>query len=718
MTRSTGQAGSAGSGEGPRGGRRRRGARPKTNTTARPLPGPEAPAVTADEATSNQSPDRSSDQSPDQSPVPSAYALSPAQVPTTTTGQRTAKTTRQVLVTGTVDDVVATFPAQPDTEALLLDAPEVVHTRFSDRTVEQSIAFIRKTGIVEYVETLAAAQKAKAGRPALITFMALLVAMHLAVRDGRPLLLTELRNILHLRLSPVMQRLLDINPDPQPNAGPEAVKWDERTSATVRRAFHRLLSPIDPSVLPKNRERTWDEVQRLKKDLTVAEQNARAGALDWVCNQMLEAAYQQLPQQVRDRAVAQGLGYCIDGTVLPAFARGKGVNNVQASTDPDAGYYRRDGDHRDPHDTTEGGSSGAGDSRFKRTQTVVIWGREVHLVTLADYTHADRLYMPAIPFAFTTSIPAVDPAGGARRTFANIKARNHQPGWLAGDILYTQQKQEKYQIPAREEGYDLVLGYGVNHLGNQGAHASGMLLIEGGYHAPCIPDDLADATKDLREKRITLAEYNNRIRARVEYRMRNKETAKTSTRDIKERLACPASGPNPTAICALKPKSQNPRPTRQPDGALVDVRRTIDHRKVTTDGHKPKVCDQQTVTVSIEDGAKYRQTLQFGTKEHTLVYNRLRQSQEGVHGTAKDEAGVALANPGRRRVRGWAAQQLFAAFLLTETATRRITAFFRNHQIDTNGDMYVPRRPRTGGHATTNNPPGAPPVNDPPGLAA
>lgn len=263
-----------------------------------------------------------------------------------------------------------------------------------------------------------------------------------------------------------------------------------------------------------------------------------------------------------------------------------------------------------------------------------------------------------------------------------------------------------------------------------------MLLVEGGYHAPCIPDHLIDAVKELRslgqisdleERRAKHREINERIRARLEYRMRNKESVKTrdsetSKTDIKERLSCPAAGPNPTAICALKPKSQTERPIRQADGTRVDLRRTIDHRKVLTNGKPPKVCQQETVTVTIEDGAKYRQSLPFASPEQISLYNRLRQGTEGVHGTAKDQAKIALANPGRRRVRGWAAMQVFTAFLLAETATQRILTFLRDAVEDHQGHLYVPRRKRTGSHGPTGAPPGAalpgaPPVIDLPAAA-
>lgn len=630
----------------------------------------------------------------------------------TTAPVRTARNTRQVLTYGTVADIADTLPAPVEGSDLVLDTPILAQTRFPDRTVEQSINFIRHTQIVEFIDPRYAATKAKAGRPALISARAILVAMHLAIRNSRPLLLTEMRDTLYLRLSPSMQRLLDIPHDPRPLKQRDAALWADRTEAHIRRAFHRLLSTIDPSTLPKGRTRTWEQIASMTKDLRLAEQQERTGALDWVCNQLLEAAFQQLPASVRERRLtphgtgaASKPGYAIDGTPLRLFARGRGIDNPEASVDPDGGYYVREGDHRDPADANP-------TTRMQRTHTKVMWAREIHLLITADTSHDDRHYLPALPIAFSTDRPGVDPAGAARRVFANMAHRRHQPGWLAGDILYTNQASAQFQTPAREAGYDLVLAYGANQLGRQGTHSSGIAHVEGADYAPCIPDDLVEATTDLRARKITLAQYKQRIQARVEYRMRTKERPKDGAL---LRLTCPAAGPAPTAICALKPKSQTPRPTKQSDGLVADLRPVIRHTKVLTRSAMPKVCAQESVAVEADHAAKYRQSLPYGSDLHDGVYNRLRQSQEGVHGSAKDEAAVALDNPGRRRVHGWAAQQLFAAFLLAETATRRIITFLRDAIPDEHGHLYVPRLKRTGTHATTHNPPGGPPIGPAPG---
>lgn len=635
-------------------------------------------------------------------------------------GTRTVRDVRQVLITGSVADVAARIPARPDTDHITLGAPGQVITQFRDADVEAAITYIDKTGIAGFVDTAYADMKKKSGRPATMSTRTVLVAMQLAVRDSRPLLITEIRTILHCRLSPGMRRRLDVPNDPRPTEQTQTARWAERTATRVRRTLHRMLAPIDPSIMPKNRIRSADEAERLKKDLSVKEQQDRAIALDYVCNQLTEAAYQQLPQSVRDRYQQKSPSYCIDATPLPLFARGQGLKKDVISADSDGGWYTRIGDHGDPAETQT-----TKPDKFERTTDKLIWAREIHLIVTADASHPDRLYMPSIPLAATTDVPGRDPAGAARRLFANLAARDHTPGALAGDILYTNQDEAKFQSPAREHGYDLVLGYGKNQLGVQGAHPSGALLLDGMYVAPCIPDDLVEATRRRSTGEITSKQFGAFIKARVEYRMRTKETS-DRVQGRNERLTCPAAGPKATAMCALKPKSMHARPTHQPDGAVVDVRRVIDHRKVLTDSTAPTVCQQESITITPRDGAKFRQTVQYGSEEQTAVYHRLRQSQEGVHGTAKDEAGVAMAHPGRRRVRGWAAQQLFAAFLLAETATRRIHRFLTNAKTDRNGDLYVDRHlmadksPGDGpAGGTTGSLPGAQPdiEDDPPEAA-
>jgi len=53
----------------------------------------------------------------------------------------------------------------------------------------------------------------------------------------------------------------------------------------------------------------------------------------------------------------------------------------------------------------------------------------------------------------------------------------------------------------------------------------------------------------------------------------------------------------------------------------------------------------------------------------------LRNTIEGLNGYAKDPAHQALAAPGRRRIRGIAAQSIFTALLLMAANIRKIRAW-------------------------------------------
>ena len=56
-------------------------------------------------------------------------------------------------------------------------------------------------------------------------------------------------------------------------------------------------------------------------------------------------------------------------------------------------------------------------------------------------------------------------------------------------------------------------------------------------------------------------------------------------------------------------------------------------------------------------------------------YATLRNTIEGLDGYAKDPARQALATPGRRRVRGIAAQSVFTALLLMAANIRKVRAW-------------------------------------------
>lgn len=297
----------------------------------------------------------------------------------------------------------------------------------------------------------------------------------------------------------------------------------------------------------------------------------------------------------------------------------------------------------------------------------------------------------------TAGRPGTDP-GAARRMMSALASRGHIPGYLAGDNLYTLADPATFQQPAREMGWDLVLPYPSGHAGRQGS-SNGAPLVDGRWYCPAMPESLVTATNDLREETIDQETYDGRIKERRHYGLRSKEKAIPGQ---PERWTCPAAGASPTAKCPLKNRSLQSRPTTVINGTKLDLRLDISPSKDLLN-QPPAVCRQDTITIQPIEGSKYRQALRFGSPEHTRVYHLLRETQEGLHGFAKDESKEALGAASRRRVRGLAANSIVASTLLAAAGIRKVASFLDHAVPDERGVLCVPRRPRD----LSANPPGS-----------
>jgi len=104
-----------------------------------------------------------------------------------------------------------------------------------------------------------------------------------------------------------------------------------------------------------------------------------------------------------------------------------------------------------------------------------------------------------------------------------------------------------------------------------------------------------------------------------------------------------------------------------------------------------KICRQTAITFAPGTGVRYRQDLPYGSPAWQARYATLRNTIEGLNGYAKDPAHQALAQPGRRRVRGIAACSLFTALLLIAANIRKIRAW---RALTASGKARTTRRAR------------------------
>lgn len=124
---------------------------------------------------------------------------------------------------------------------------------------------------------------------------------------------------------------------------------------------------------------------------------------------------------------------------------------------------------------------------------------------------------------------------------------------------------------------------------------------------------------------------------------------------------CPARGDHPEPCCPLRPEVAGRHVGKVPVLSPPET--------------PPKICTQSAVTIAPDVGARFRQDLAYGSEAWASTDASYRNTIEGLNGYVKDPAHEALAQPGRRRVRGIAAQSLFVTFLLMAANVRKVATF-------------------------------------------
>lgn len=520
--------------------------------------------------------------------------------------------------------------------------------------------------------------------------------------------------MLHHRLSDTIRTELGVTRTPWPVLGDElatatptvkraAERHKKNAVKQVERLFWAMIDPVDPSPLPKNHVRTKAELARLAKPLTAQETADRQRLLDWATGRILEATWLMLHRRVR-RAWKGSIGH--DATFVSTWSRGRVPTSAWASTDPDAGWYVRNGDHKAPDDI--------GGRHHKDGTPKSKYGYDAEIAVVGADDPDDLRRFPLLAFGVRLHKPGHAPGPNCVEVLRDIRSRHtvadpvtgrplfgfahpdgpaadpHPAGWLGADRAYNNSKKDNWLLPALALGYDPVFDYPEDELGRPETHPNGMVMVDGTWYSPSIRSKpaLVTATKDLLAGRITIETHAARIKAREEHAMRPFDRKKNEQGRPSGAIkwACPASGKpgtsfRPTAHCALKPFST---PTGAFDGRPVML------IPVAVAGEAPPdVCTQQTVTIDAAAYSKHQQTLAHRSKTWTKVYGSLRNTIEGTNATAKDGSKQPIEPGDRRRVRGIAATSLIVAVLLAARNLRKIATFMRTADMSDDGSMAV-----------------------------
>ncbi len=368
---------------------------------------------------------------------------------------------------------------------------------------------------------------------------------------------------------------------------------------------------------------------------------AARGRLEALANALLEASVSVLTEA--ERAAFDGCTG-LDATPVPLFSRGPSRRAGLSASDPDGGWYVREGDHRDREDDKG------------KPLRKICWALEATIAATARPPGAPPAH-PNLAIGLALARPGEDPGGTGARVLASVAGRGRKTGWLGYDRAYTAALPDRFHLPARALGYSPVMDYRADQLGIQ-ASTGGALLVEGSWYCPALPQPLITATARLREHAVDRELYDQQIAARTPYQLKRKDGPDA---DGYQRLSCPALGTHPGLMCPLRQASLSPRDGRP--------------KVLQPPEEPPRICRQTAITIAPDTGARFRQDLPYGTPAWHARYAALRNTIEGLNGYAKDPAHQALAQPGRRRVRGIAACSLFTALLLIAANIRKIRAW-------------------------------------------
>ena len=503
----------------------------------------------------------------------------------------------------------------------------------SDSTVAFAAELIDRSGKAPVIE---AALAHATGRPRPLPVRAVLTALLCLALDDRPLFLTEATRLLFCELPKASRRLLGV-----PGGTASGERAFLAAYRRVRYCFRRICDVADPSPLPKNRRLTEQDLKARIRKMLPGQAEAARNRLEALANALIEASISVLDEE--ERAASDGSAG-LDATPVPLFSRGPSRRAGLSASDPDGGWYVREGDHREREDDKG------------RPLRKICWALEATIATTARPPGAPPA-CPNLAIGMAMTRPGEDPGGTGARVLASVAARGHKPGWLGYDRAYTQALPGRFHLPARALGYQPVMDYRDDQLGIQ-ANTGGAILVEGTWYCPALPGPLITATTRLRGHAITGDLYDQQIAARCPYQLKRKDGPDT---DGYQRLSCPAAGKHPGLICPLRQASLSPR-----DGRA---------KVLQPPPEPPRICTQTAITIAPHTGARYRQDLPYGSPAWHKAYATLRNTIEGLNGLIKDPAHEALAQPARRRVRGIAAQSVFTALLLMAANIRKIRAW-------------------------------------------
>jgi hypothetical protein len=397
----------------------------------------------------------------------------------------------------------------------------------------------------------------------------------------------------------------------------EAARWRLGVSATWRTGPHLLTY--------RQCERTFSlVVAALAKDTPDGEPS---DPLREVMDALMEAT---IPVEL---ALAPA-DLAVDWSDLEAFSLPPHHEGGSAA-DPEASWGRRKCD-----------APGRRDELF--------FGYELQAATMVAPEAQGSPPVPELARRITVTTCSVDPPGA----FVPVLARLVAEGVVLGDVLadsgYSYREATHWALPLRALGAAIVTDLHPNDRGTKGTH-QGAIIWNGNLYCPRTPVallELGPLSRQATHHEIT--EHDTRSAELAHYKLGR---ISADDHDGYHRVTCPAIAGK--VRCPLRDASM----------ALPHTRPEV----LDPPDHRPRCCEQQTLTVPVEIAAKTRQKHDYPSKAHRASYAR-RTAVERTFSTTKDRASIDMTR-GWCRVMGLTAISLMATMAFVARNERVLDAF-------------------------------------------
>lgn len=223
--------------------------------------------------------------------------------------------------------------------------------------VELAISLIERSKEIQDLEALL---KRDTGRPRSLSVKAVFAALVLLALEDRPLILKLATEVIYFQFTQEQSQRLGVI---------SSITDHGQFLALYRRVrylFHLICDQVDPSPLAKNRCVESEILTAISKPIGESEALDRTESLLKLCNSLLEQSVKLLSEaELSNFNGSIGL----DATLVPLFSRGPSKTKGTCASDPDGGWYVREGDHRDSED------------HKGRQRSKVAWGLEATIAT-------------------------------------------------------------------------------------------------------------------------------------------------------------------------------------------------------------------------------------------------------------------------------------------------------------------------------------------------